>query len=569
MPLNNPRPGHHQPHAPRHRADVPPRSGASRSRRAMAVVLGVALVASAMPAALAVTGIVAGAARHRAAAAAPPAPNLVVNGGFENDTVGWKVNQARTQLLTTARPAATGAASAQLATTTRSNVVVNDKAPTIESTTAGRTYTVGAFVRATGASLTGKLRVRELRGAAVAQFQTPFEATSGAWTRVELVYTSATSGAKVDLNVIARNVGPGNALLVDDVSMVPGTSLGAPSSSSSSASPTAAASPTATPSPSPSRTRSSAPAGPSSSSTPTSPSSPSSSAPSATSPTSAPGSCVGNAMGIPQAGQAYLGASVAGGTTIQAREKQFGQALGLHRTYYSGAQIDSAVRTATADVAAGRLPWISFKAPQSWTAMASGAGDAWATQLADGLKKVPGPVWLAIHHEPEKDGDLSQWTAMQRRIAPIIHARTNNVAYTVIYSGWNTFGNGTHTLASKWPGDAHVDVTAIDAYSAYGINRGNGVGTKHLDTSSYYVKLSAWAKAHGTAWGIGEMGQSVSAATDDPTWLTRAYRELVAEGGAGLSYFDSNRNSVTDWGLDDPIKRRQYQALLAESARIC
>ena len=36
------------------------------------------------------------------------------------------------------------------------------------------------------------------------------------------------------------------------------------------------------------------------------------------------------------------------------------------------------MRLAEADLAAGRLPWISFKLPYSWPDMAAGKGDAWA-----------------------------------------------------------------------------------------------------------------------------------------------------------------------------------------------
>ncbi|MEZ5095274.1 MAG: hypothetical protein R2731_03655 [Nocardioides sp.] len=241
----------------------------------------------------------------------------------------------------------------------------------------------------------------------------------------------------------------------------------------------------------------------------------------------------------------------------------------MHRTYYAADRITAAVRTATDDVRSGRLPWISFKAPKSWSQMAGGAGDAWARDLADGLATVPGPVWLAIHHEPEKDGDMTQWTAMQARIAPIIHARSDNVAYTVIYSGWNTFGGGKNTLASKWPGDANVDVTAIDAYNDYGVVRGGKEGANQLDIRAYYLKLSAWAQAHGTAWGIAEMGQSIKGAKDDPTWLTRAYDDMRSLGGAALSYFDNNENSVTDWRLNDSVKVQQYRGFLPQSQRIC
>lgn len=278
--------------------------------------------------------------------------------------------------------------------------------------------------------------------------------------------------------------------------------------------------------------------------------------------------CVSDRMGIPANGT-YLGAAVNGTSDLAEREGRLGRSLALHRTYYGASQISGAVRQAKADTAAGRLPWLSFKAPYSWAQMVSGAGDSWAKQLADGLSTVPGPVWLAVHHEPEGDGDLAVWTKMQARIAPIIHSGTNNVAYSVIYTGWSTFGNDTNTIASKWPGDAHVDILAVDAYNDYGVVRSGRLIKKVLELKTYYEKMAAWSKAHGTAWAIGETGQTREAAALDPTWMDRAYKDMVALGGAGLSYYDSSQNSVADWTLDDQVKFSRFKGLLPGSKRVC
>ena len=259
---------------------------------------------------------------------------------------------------------------------------------------------------------------------------------------------------------------------------------------------------------------------------------------------------------------------MSGSTDPERREAELGRRLALHRTYYQADEIDRAVRDATADLAAGRLPWISFKAPLSWADMAAGKGDAWSTELADALATVPGPVWVAVHHEPENDGDMDLWTEMQRQIAPIIHARTTTWPTRSSTRGWNTFGGGNNTVATKWPGDDHVDILAIDAYNDYGAIRNGREGTKVLDLKTYYAKMAAWAEAHGTAWAIGETGQTSKASAVDPTWLDRTYHDMVAMGGAGLSYYDSTANSVADWTLDDPIKFGRFQALMPQSAQL-
>ncbi len=536
----------------RHRAEVR-RSATGHPRRSLVLLIGLVALALAMPTALAVTGKLKG---KRVAPRTTSAANLVVNGGFENGTTGWKTNRTAQQIANSPQ-AARGSASGELSRVRGGTVVVNDKAPTVLNTTAGHSFEVSALVRSSGPDLTGRLRVREVAGRQLATGGKMFEATSSDWSLVRLTYTSVADGSNLDLNVLGFKVPAGASLLVDEVTLV-ATTGSATETPSASPSVSPSASPSATPSPKPTR-------GPSA--TPSATPSPTPS-PSAT-PPAAGGKCVSDPKGIPNPGSTYLGAAVSGGTEVEARERQLGQNLALHRTFYKANQINNAARNATADLAAGRLPWISFKAPHSWEQMASGAGDDWSRELADALAKVPGPVWLAVHHEPENDGNMDAWTQMQRKVAPIIHARTDNVAYSVIYSGWNTFGGDNNTVASKWPGDQHIDILAVDAYNDFGAVRGGREGKKVLDLSTYYAKMAAWATAHGTAWAIGETGQTRKAAAQDPTWLDRTYHAMVDMGGAGLSYFDSTHNSVADWTLDDKVKLDRFRALLRESARLC
>ena len=75
---------------------------------------------------------------------------------------------------------------------------------------------------------------------------------------------------------------------------------------------------------------------------------------------------------------------------------RMGKKLGVHRTYWGAGSVASAVRTARADAANKRVPWMSFKPPHSWAQMANGKGDAWARNLATRMKSVRGPVWVAV-----------------------------------------------------------------------------------------------------------------------------------------------------------------------------
>lgn len=545
-------------HAARHRSTKRPRHSAAShatSRWGMSVAVAAVTLALTIPTALAAVGSQdedASTTDDRSGGS-----NLVVNGGFEQGDLGWRTNDPDYQVMEISREfSKAGEAAAVLSTSRYGQIVLNDLINTEASTRAGRVYRLTAYVRAQGGSIGGRLRLREVSGGdPIAEASALFDADASGWSRVQLSYLAQRAGSKLDLNVVGVGVPPGVSLLIDEVSMTAGGLRVGPDPS---APPSPTVSPSASPTPSHDPTsQPSATVGPSPS-------------PSVTVlPTDPPeDGCVDDPMGIPGTG-AYLGAAVSGSSDIVTRESQLEKSLALHRTYFQAHEISAAVRTAKQDLAAGRLPWVSFKEPLSWSQMASGAGEEWTTQLADALATVPGPVWLAVHHEPEKDGDMDEWTAMQTRIAPIIHERTNNVAYSVIYSGWNTFGGGRNTVSTKWPGDENVDILAIDAYNDYGANRGGKVGTKVLELRAYYAKMAAWASAHGSAWAIGETGQTALAAAEDPTWLDRSFHDMVALGGSGLSYYDSSANSVADWTLDDPIKFARFAALQQESATLC
>ncbi len=88
---------------------------------------------------------------------------LIVNGSFESGTSGWETARNR-QVLTATRPSVSGAASARLKATAGSRVALKTTMPAVDVADPASTYTVTAFVRSTGASFPGRLRVREYVG---------------------------------------------------------------------------------------------------------------------------------------------------------------------------------------------------------------------------------------------------------------------------------------------------------------------------------------------------------------------------------------------------------------------
>lgn len=295
--------------------------------------------------------------------------------------------------------------------------------------------------------------------------------------------------------------------------------------------------------------------------------------------------------GIPLYGQVYLGAATT--TSYPAFEQEVGGPTGVHRTYYQSNGVSSAVSTAMADHAAGRVPWVSFKLPYSWSQMKAGAGDAWAQDIANRLGALDGPVWVAFHHEPEGDGPPADWVAIQQRLSPIMQAKPN-IAYSIILMGWHQFysTNSNTSMAALWPGKEHVDILGFDPYNWYDTTSNSGGDKTYswTELNSYYSKINAWLDSTGNSdvkWAIAETGYTDSAAnvTQNMTspdgkkistrgpgseWLTRAYDDMRAQGGIALTYFNvapgvNNEPADWTWPLSTQLKKDIFSDILERS----
>lgn len=278
------------------------------------------------------------------------------------------------------------------------------------------------------------------------------------------------------------------------------------------------------------------------------------------------------ANGIPPKGETLAGASVANGAeaTAVAFEAKVGP-LGVRRSYWQSSGVTSAVATARADLAAGRIPWLSFKLPYAWGAMATGSGDAWVTDLANRLALLPGPVWVALHHEPEGDGVVADYRAMQAQCLPLL--RRPNIATTLILTGWGEV-LGSQKIADYWPGDGIVDILGMDPYNWFGTSasQGSALRTTWDELKVYYVAMAAWGEAHGCRWGVAETAYADTAATRDAAWLTRAYDDMRAMGGVALAYFNvsaaaNGEPSSWTWPITSEPKIATMRAVLAKADR--
>lgn len=260
----------------------------------------------------------------------------------------------------------------------------------------------------------------------------------------------------------------------------------------------------------------------------------------------------------------YLGAGIGANTDPTAFETTMKKRISVHRVYWEAGQVESAMRSARTDLAHGRLPWMSFKLPYSWADMAKGRGDSWARSLAARLNTLPGPVWVAFHHEPEGDGDITQWTAMQERLAPIVRGAATNVGFSIILTGWDElYGDPQYRLDRIWPKDTKVDIAGFDVYNRYLVTSNGSTMTKVPDlTERYFKPLSAWAKQHHVRWGLAETGYSHPASKELPHWIEETYQAVRATNGIAMAYFDSTLHSIARWDISTPSKKADYARAL-------
>ncbi|WP_161937830.1 carbohydrate binding domain-containing protein [Serinicoccus chungangensis] len=443
-------------------------------------------------------------------------PELVVNGSFDADVRGWKTNLSSTVLESTdgGRGDTRGA---MLSAPTTENVVLNDLEATVVKSSPLVTYRASAWVRLQGGGeVSGQIRVREVGPSSVSQHRQAFALTSKDWTHVTMDLQSGLAGSSFDLNVMAWELAPGQALVVDDVSLreIPVT---AP--------------------------RSRTPGGVLSN------------------------GCAYSTRGIPNCG-AYFGATYGANTDPSEFEREQGQHLGIRRTFFGPGQVSSAVRVAKSDLAAGRLPWISFKLPHSWEDMSNGKGDAWVRELVSQLDELDGPVWLAFHHEPEGDGPIREWVAMQQRLSPMVRDGADNVGFTIIVTGWHQlYGEKQYSFDSIWPGDEMVDVLGVDIYQHYGTVKNGQRNLDWVDMGSHYFQhVSAFARKHGTDWALAETGYTEMAHSYRPNWMRETYKSMVLNDGIAFSYFNTwLNNEIGTWHLRHVERQDAFGAVLRGS----
>jgi hypothetical protein len=153
----------------------------------------------------------------------------VTNGTFETGTGGWlatpKDDGSAPVALSRTSGGHTGSYAARVSNTSATAVttVLNDSPNSVPSTTAGLTYRATAWLRAGQPNTSLVLRLLEFdsSNALVSSKQGDYWATDTAWHKLTVDVLAPRTGASIDVNALAWDLGPGKSFLVDDVSVVP------------------------------------------------------------------------------------------------------------------------------------------------------------------------------------------------------------------------------------------------------------------------------------------------------------------------------------------------------------
>ena len=239
---------------------------------------------------------------------------------------------------------------------------------------------------------------------------------------------------------------------------------------------------------------------------------------------------VGRFPGDVAPGYVRWGAAVSGnGDPVVRHEAPAGATMGLQRSYFSwDRRLTSMVTTARADIAAGRVPWVSTKTPP-WADMAAGRYDGEIDSMLRALDNLGGPVWLTLHHEPEGGGGAvgpddpggpAAWRGMQVRLRQRMTAvGTKNIAFAPILMSW-TFDPRSGRNPADWWVDGVWDFVGIDHYQEN--------AAQPVETNEMWTKTYAFIAAKGMKIALGEWGNrgtdAAAAADMDP--LLRPRRPL-------------------------------------------
>jgi hypothetical protein len=219
----------------------------------------------------------------------------------------------------------------------------------------------------------------------------------------------------------------------------------------------------------------------------------------------------------------------------------------MSRRFYRPGRETVMFQMAKRDREAGILPFVSMKPPGPWSTVADGMYDDWLRSLIDGLGAAPGPVMLAVQHEPENDmsfGTPSDWVAMQQRIISMARRRSRHVLVVPVLMQY-TFSPSSQRAPRDWL----VPDTALQGLDVYNPWQPGG--------EQSWLEFPEMVERARAVLGdvpliVPEYGCHTDIADVARTraWFQGAFDYAVGNDVVGLAYFDFASPDGTSWRLD-------------------
>ena len=459
---------------------------------------------------------------------------LVVNGTFESGVGGWRTNHSYTS-LTTGVPGHSGSASAALSTRAGTDAVLNDVKSTVASIVAGDEFRVSAWVRTDKAGLEGQLRIREILNGKVRTIAQRYTLNGTGWQPVELSVVAASTGARLDLNVLGRDLSSGQKLWVDDVSlkkMASGVEESTVEAWEATTSSTSTTSTTST-----------------------------------TSKTSTTSTTTTSTTAVPGRGQIALGvwnnSQLVSGSWLDRQkqsETQFGIYGGHWRQFKPRGHSGQLSSNEEAALASGKRLFSNWKVAttsQTWANVAAGAQDAVITAAAKDWAphcKTENQCWITFWHEPENDlgaagsgMTAADYVAFQRHVVPLWRTYAPSVRIV-----WTVAGSDSKRALHPqlWPGAQYADYIGHDPYVR--------ADEDPLKLAQKMIERSTWFRANLaplpvvlSEWGTDLDGVrgTVDHRTAAISEVTRRLPEIMNAGVIELSHYNSREHYISSVDL--------------------
>lgn len=260
------------------------------------------------------------------------------------------------------------------------------------------------------------------------------------------------------------------------------------------------------------------------------------------------------ALGIPASAAAWPGQPASGTYIGLHGDTSLTGPVQVNRTYYQWGDDAAEDKQIRADHAAGRLPWVSFKAPSCGVdCIINGSQDAAIRSKGLRYAAYGKPVVTTFFHEPVGDVTAAKWSQAFLHIRTVMRnangGTLGNATFAPILNGYlwaDWYRNGKGTPA-EW-----VDPVVLKT-GLFGVDN---YGETHEQ-----ARMLDYLTAHGArAVGIAEFGKDHGAADFQATLDLYASRPIVEV----VCYFNSR---VQEFQPGDP-ELAAFRNYLATSADV-